>query len=353
MDLLSKQNTDFKSDLEKYRRRLVELEGEATHLKAHKENAQSAAQAEHAKDVQHLTEQLTVAANRERVKMVALQLHKLEAEQAAQHIELLKKFMPEAYFSADYDGLRLLLLLTRLVAKSEIISQSVRQQFHLDEDMERVLQAGDVTEEQWAFGHDINELMSSIHVESKYFISGMEQCSVQVFHTLAGVYPEVSRQESGLDTLLQQMSSNGLDPSLSLDSIRAASRQLQFLTATHLRGSHPLPPLDHLRDSAVIMLSTSDACEGQLHLLRHLVMRNAPEGGMDPALAPLLARLGSMVENAKQIKQSARRIVRRLPDGKETTVTFSDKVVKHSLCICDFLLKAWQSPLLCRVRKSI
>ena len=37
--------------------------------------------------------------------------------------------------------------------------------------MERVVQDGDVTEEQWAFGNDLNELMSSVHVEAKYFIT--------------------------------------------------------------------------------------------------------------------------------------------------------------------------------------
>lgn len=159
-------------------------------------------------------------------------------------------FMPASHFSADYDGLKLLLLLARLVAKSEIISQNAKLQFRLDEgrfyclclsqysffsvlftqvhlqlvwsphvavtelaDMQRVLEESDMTAEQWAFGHDLNELMSSIHVEAKYFITvwfftlnfadapcistccntaqGLEQCSVQVYHTLAAMYPEV------------------------------------------------------------------------------------------------------------------------------------------------------------------
>ncbi len=46
---------------------------------------------------------------------------------------LLKMFMPETHFSADYNGLKLLLLLSRLVEKSNIVAQFVRQQFRLDE----------------------------------------------------------------------------------------------------------------------------------------------------------------------------------------------------------------------------
>ena len=42
-------------------------------------------------------------------------------------------FMPASHFSADYDGLKLLLLLARLVAKSEIVSQNAKLQFRLDE----------------------------------------------------------------------------------------------------------------------------------------------------------------------------------------------------------------------------
>ncbi len=49
----------------------------------------------------------------------------------------------------------------------------------------------------------------------------MEHCSVTVFHTLGGLYAEVSRQETGLDTLLQRMTGDGLDPSVQLEELRA------------------------------------------------------------------------------------------------------------------------------------
>jgi hypothetical protein len=65
--------------------------------------------------------QLAESAHRDRHKSVELELHKLQAQQAEDHIQLLKLYLAEDFFNNDYNGLQLLLLLTRLTRKAEII----------------------------------------------------------------------------------------------------------------------------------------------------------------------------------------------------------------------------------------
>lgn len=326
LELLGNQNSEYAEAIEKYKQKLASVEGEATDIRVQKSDQQTAALAEQAKNMQVMAMKLAERTSKEREKQLTMQLHKLDADQAVEHIAMIRAFLPESTFAADADGLRLLLLMERLVAKSDMIAQYVRQLYRLDEEMDRVMEGREITTDQWAFAHDVNELMNTILVEARYCVTGLEQCSVEVFHSLAAVYPEVSRLETGLDGLLNRITGDGLDPSYPIEDLRTSCRQLQHITLTHLRTTHPLPPVGHLRDGATVMLAISDAVDGQLHILRNFIAHSGPDGLVDHAFDLMVSHVTEAIETARQIKRSSHKIIRRMPDGKETTLVFDDKV---------------------------
>mgnify|MGYP002402848180 CR=1 FL=1 len=51
---------------------------------------------------------------------------------------LLKKSLPESFFSTDYDGLQLVLLLQRLKSKAQILRKNAVTQFRLNDGIQQI-----------------------------------------------------------------------------------------------------------------------------------------------------------------------------------------------------------------------
>ena len=121
---------------------------------------------------------------------------------------MLRQFMPDSLFGPDHDGMRLMLLLTRLASKSRVLLDFAVENFKLEQglqslpiflhhvrrpitltrcrpnrsyaDVPRLLAEGVLTPDQIAFGNEVREVTTIVLVQAQYFIKVIVWCTSNI-----------------------------------------------------------------------------------------------------------------------------------------------------------------------------
>jgi len=85
--------------------------------------------------------QKTFAETRAQTKAVDLELRRLDAEEARNHVCYLLSFMPPAFLArgGDHDAILMLLLIPRITQKTEILISQVREKYKSIEKIDRYI----------------------------------------------------------------------------------------------------------------------------------------------------------------------------------------------------------------------
>eukprot|EP00730_Choanoeca_flexa_P001217 TRINITY_DN10533_c0_g1_i3.p1 TRINITY_DN10533_c0_g1~~TRINITY_DN10533_c0_g1_i3.p1 ORF type:complete len:1234 (+),score=447.48 TRINITY_DN10533_c0_g1_i3:1086-4787(+) len=301
----------------KYKQKVLSLEGDLSEAAVMEQDQIEKGLAEKDFQVQSLSHKLADSNIRERLKTVELALHKLEAEQSSQHIDLLKSFLAEDFFRNDYNGLQLLLLLTRLQSKAGIIRTQVVDEFKADDDLDRVVsEDSELTIEQFCWGQNCLEALDTVTVLSAYMEDTLKHVSVEEYSRIGEVYAELAAHEAALDGLLRQIRGDGLSPHVALQPLYDAVKALHRLCDLHLKPNYPRPDAENLHDSATIISGASKAIMAQLHRLDNLYQ---PSLSQDSAFGPVMSRMSDSAIVTRSLQSNAGKILRALPDASATT----------------------------------
>lgn len=325
LEILSKQNDEYRQLILKFREKVSLLEGETSALKGRETELQEEATKLKNLDAKVHNAQANAAHYKERAKNVQKELLELDREQASEHIAVLKRYMPDSLFSLDFDGVRLMLLARRLAAKADIVRNFTREHFRLEEDVARLIAEGELTNDQYAFACDVNEIATFVAVEAGFFLKALEKSKVSTMNGLTSVMGELTGIETGLDQLLKLIVNDGLDPNGSFAELRGATERLHHINNTHLRPLHPPTPSEHLAETMPILAAAAESIVAQLQNFKITVSQGL-EGQLEVPTERLLTYLHAIEENSNNLKISARKILRKLPDEKEVTLDFSDEV---------------------------
>uniref|UniRef100_A0AAY4BAT2 Dynactin subunit 1 n=1 Tax=Denticeps clupeoides TaxID=299321 RepID=A0AAY4BAT2_9TELE len=169
-------------------------------------------------------------------KAVEMELRKMEVIQANRHISLLMAFMPDSFLKhgGDHDCILVLLLIPRLICKAELVSKQAREKFDLTEsNVEDVSLRGGVGEQKsFAAGlvYSLGLLQATLH---KYE-QALNQCSVDVYKRIGGLYSELSAHERCLDFLIDLLHKDLLDETVNVEPLTKAIKYYQHLYSIHL-----------------------------------------------------------------------------------------------------------------------
>ncbi|EGD78282.1 hypothetical protein PTSG_09346 [Salpingoeca rosetta] len=263
----------------------------------------------------------------QRVAAIEAELHALEEEQAKQHITYLKMFLPEDFFTHDYNGLQLLMLLDRVVRKSHILAEHATAEFAVGQDISEVVtEDSDLTIDQFAFGAALVELLTMLRLDCEYMYQAMHKLDAETFKAVGDVFPQLVAHEPALDSLLKRLRGDGLDPSIPLADVEAAAKAFRTTMTTRIADAVPRDS----RDAANVEVQTAsgalDVVEAELLRLDEIFKRSSSTGSMDPAFGPLLAHMREMSSQCRDAKTACRKILRHLPPKMaDTTIALDEE----------------------------
>ncbi|KAG6794915.1 dynactin subunit 1 isoform X1 [Apis mellifera caucasica] len=165
--------------------------------------------------------QKTFAETRAQTKAVDLELRRLEAEEARNHVKYLLSFMPPAFLArgGDHDAILTLLLIPRMIQKTEILMSQVREKYRSLDKVDRTIVLKGHSVAQYTFRSRLCSYMYALQTFLGCFESALNVCSPEMLLKTGAVYPEMAAQEKSLDSLIDLAKKDQLDENLPMDAI--------------------------------------------------------------------------------------------------------------------------------------
>ncbi|TPX10545.1 uncharacterized protein E0L32_008431, partial [Thyridium curvatum] len=287
--------TNLQTDLEDMRASHAVTESESEQL-----NSKSRA-------MMDLNMKLQISAAKAQAKTIDLELRRLEAQEAEQHLEIVKLFLPETY-QTDRDSVLALLRFRRLAFKANLLNSFIKERVNG--------QPHPGHEDDTFAGCDAIDKLTWVSAMCDRFVNAISHCSIEQFAKYEGALYELEPVERAL---------NGWIDGLRRDELKeqqcASELQRSVALMSHLGEVHISNDLESFADDVhmrcLLMQSHLESAATTFHATRAMVQRVVPPAGDDDELAQYFARKSeAVITQTRSTKVIAGKMVRALEDLK-------------------------------------
>ncbi|KAI9697345.1 MAG: hypothetical protein M1820_007851 [Bogoriella megaspora] len=208
--------TNLQSDLEDMRASQQMTETEAAQL------------SDKSKAMLDLNMKLQLSASKTQVKTIDLELRRLDAQEAAEHLAIVQLFLPEA-FQTERDSVLAYLRFKRVGFKANLIHGFVK---------EKLSSQAQVGHEDDLFAAcDVLDKLTWITAMSERFASGISGCSVERFAKFEGALYELEPVERALNSYVDGLKRGELKEQKVADELQRSMAVMEHLAEIHLEPS--------------------------------------------------------------------------------------------------------------------
>ncbi|KAK3683926.1 dynein associated protein-domain-containing protein [Podospora appendiculata] len=291
---------NLQSDLEDMRASHAVTENESEQL-----NSRSRA-------MMDLNLKLQVSASKTQVKTIDLELQRMEAQEAEQHLEIVKLFLPDSY-QTDKDSVLALLRFKRLAFKANLLNNFIKDRVN---GQPHPGHEDDVFE-----GCDAIDKLTWVSAMCERFVNGISHCSLGEFAKYEGALYELEPVERAL---------NGWIDGLRRDELKekqcATELQRTIALMTHLGEVHISNDLESFADDvhmrALLMQSRLESAAVSFTATKGMVQRIVPSEAEEEELAQyFLKKAEAVVSQTRSAKVIAGKAVRALEDLKTRSLS--------------------------------
>ncbi|XP_031349690.1 dynactin subunit 1 isoform X2 [Photinus pyralis] len=261
-------------------------------------------------------------------KAIDLELRRIDVQQLQQQVKYLSSYLPDTFMNrgGDYDAVLTLLLIPRLIHKSEILISQISGKFPPVEKIDRVAILKGHTVEQYAFRcrfvHYIYALQTILH----QYQHALNTCKSEVLLKVGASYPEIAAQEKVIDGFVELIKRDQLDENIHSETIERCVNYFNTLYPILLgldsHQNHTVLLNDNIR-------ALTCACEGLN--TDAMVIRNFSESSNIGDIALLMQHVITTVD---QIQQSLKQVKRKLPPDPSVTNLGLNKEIGENLYQC-------------------
>ncbi|XP_034231656.1 dynactin subunit 1 isoform X2 [Thrips palmi] len=299
---------DREQTISKFREVVQKLQEQAQDLQAQLER-------ESARPVSKLPEMLDFkkmfAESKAHTRAIDLELRRIEVQESNQHVEYLTGFMPDSFMNrgGDHDAVLVLLLVPRLLWKTEVLLNQVKEKFPNVESIDRASLLRGHTVEQYAFRCRLSHLLFNAQCILHQFAHALNSCSAPTLLKVAAAYPDMAVQEKAIDHFLELLRKDQLDENVGLEGLERCinyfSTMFPILLATEVKVNQS----QLIADIAKSLTAAADCLRTDASAL--VAITKAGDGGDMAALATHLIAVSETL--AAQLKAARRRI----PTGQQ------------------------------------
>ncbi|CAK7263867.1 hypothetical protein SEPCBS57363_000774 [Sporothrix epigloea] len=332
--------TSLQSDLEDMRASHAVTENESEQL-----NSRSRA-------IMDLNMKLQLSAAKAQVKTIDLELRRMEAQEAEQHLEIVKLFLPDSYLQTDRNSVLALLRFRRLAFKASLLNGFVR---------ERVNQPEHADHEDDVFvGCDVVDKLTWVAAMCNRFVGAISRCSTDQFARFDGALYELEPVERALNAWIDGLRRDELKEKTCADELQRSIALMSHLAEVHLSPAATQQPslkhsqangltsnafnnnssasignddeeddgrdlegfADNLHMRAVLTQGHLESASVALHTARGMVQRIIPPAGDDDEAAQYFARRAeAAIAQTRSAKVVAGKAVRALEELKSRSLS--------------------------------
>ncbi|KAJ1657605.1 hypothetical protein IWQ61_003019 [Dispira simplex] len=306
---------DYENTIQQFRQLVQNLQQDLNQLRSREAEQQTEARelTSQSQAMLSLNMQLQSTVMKAQAKTIDLELRKLDAQQAIEHLHFLEPYLPSSFFQNENNALRCLLLFKRITFKANLL---VKQ---LDPRVEK--SDAHITLEYLTTAQLRCGLTQMASVAAR-FVGHFTQCSSESFLKLGFLYHDVVGVEKRLNTLLDQVRQEELAPKTALTDITRAINQLEALTDSQLTHPTPVTATEQYYGVAQSLDLQAEVIFAQLILARQSVLPNTgTEGEENPQFAEIdqaslhsdfFMPLDAVIQQCKAYKVLTTKLLRRL-----------------------------------------
>ncbi|KAL0940868.1 CAP-Gly domain-containing protein [Colletotrichum truncatum] len=287
--------TALQSDLEDMRASHAVTETESEQL-----NSKSRA-------MMDLNMKLQISASKAQVKTIDLELRRLEAQEAEQHLEIVKLFLPDTY-KEDQDSVLALLRFKRLAFKAELLQGFIK---------ERVNGQPHPGQEDDIFAAcDTIDKLTWVASMCERFTAAISHCSIEQFQRYQNALFELEPVERALNGWIDGLRRDELKEKKCADELQRTIALMSHLAEVHLTNDLP----DFAEDiymQTLVMQSHLESAAFTFATTRSMVQRVVPAESDEDEMAQHFNKKSELVvSQTRSTKVIAGKAVRALQDLK-------------------------------------
>jgi dynactin 1 len=294
--------TNLQTDLEDMRASHAVTETESEQL-----NSRSRA-------MMDLNLKLQVSAAKTQVKTIDLELRRLDAQEASEHLAIVQLFLPET-FLADRDSVLALLRFKRVEFKANLLHGFVK---------ERVNGQHPAGHEDDIFaGCDILDKLSWVSAMCERFVNAISHCSVEEFAKYEGALYELEPVERALNGWIDGLRRDELKEKQCAGDLQRTIALMSHLAEVHISAGLASYADDiHMR--TLVMQSHLDNAAAAMSVVKTMVQAIIPSHGDEDELAIHFTRkTDSVIAQTRSAKVIIGKAVRALEDLKARSLSLT------------------------------
>lgn len=259
-----------------------------------------------------LNMKLQMSAAKAQVKTIDLELRRLEAQEAEQHLQIVKLFLPETY-KEDQDAVLALLRFKRLSFKSSLLNSFIKERLTSE------VHAGH--EDDIFAGCDAVDKLVWVSAMCDRFVNDISHCSVEQFARYQNALHELEPVERALNGWIDGLRRDDLKEAKCADELQRTIALMSHLAEVHISDTLPSHADDvHLK--SLTIQSHLDSAATALSTIKDLVQRVVPSEGDEAELADHFAKKCDLViTQTRGSKVIAGKVVRALEELKTRSLS--------------------------------
>ncbi|PYI08435.1 hypothetical protein BO78DRAFT_71832 [Aspergillus sclerotiicarbonarius CBS 121057] len=312
---------DLEYTLVRFRELVSNLQGDLEDMRASQQISEAEATdlSSRSRTMMDLNLKLQASVAKAQTKTIDIELGRMDAEEAAQHLSITKLYLPE-YFESERNAVLALLRFKRVSFKASLMTNTFREKVSDQASVSTPL-------EDLFIAHDVMEKLLWIASLCDRFVNYITNCSAEGFESIKGALFEMEPVERTLNFWLECLKKNEVNMKKCAVELQRSIALLSHLAETLLPASLETFA-DELCMRSMLAQSYTDHAASAISRLKSIFQSKlvVPEGG-DEEHTFLYNKMEGLVSQARGLKVAMGKINRALEDLRSRSLALSQDVV--------------------------
>ncbi|SGY89595.1 BQ5605_C039g11758 [Microbotryum silenes-dioicae] len=232
-DVLEDGILDYERTISQFRELVANLQSDLEQLRHHQasQQSESASLTSQSQAMLNLNLKLQSSMLKGQVKTIDLELRKLDAQQASEHLAIVRPYLLPAFFDNDSDAVDALLFFERIAYKADLVGMLIEQTHGVTEALNSVVP------EALIAVCETRAKLAQFATLNKKFSANLKRCDPETFLKMGRIYHEVSPTEKRVDAFIDALRREELREVECGKEVDGLIAQAEHLAETHLTNS--------------------------------------------------------------------------------------------------------------------
>lgn len=319
IQLLENSNEEAEYTITRFRDLVVNLQSDLEDMKASQQITETEAEelSARSRSMMDINMKLQITAAKAQNKTIDLELRKMEAEEAMEHLQIVQMFLPESFHN-DRDSVLALLRFKRVSFKAHLLQTFVKERL--------AAQTG-----QFMSGHE-EQLMAACEMCDKLtwvsamcdrFVNCINSCSVSQFARFQGALIELDPVERALNAWIEGLRRDELNEKHCVSELQRTMALMSHLGEIHLQSDLEGFASDvHMK--VLLMQSYMESTAAATNLVKLAVQKKLAVTVEDEEVTASFAKKAdALVSQSRSVKVVIGKILRALDDFRARNLSIT------------------------------